>query len=447
MKKMVVAAAMCSGIMMSLNAAAQIKDKCGNDVITQYLIQNNPDLQYKFDKYVTESNQFVENYIQESANSANKGTGQTILPIVFHVVLTQAEIDQIGGTQGIYDRVVKQLDVINTDYNARNSDSSAIPTVFKPLFGKVGISFALAHRTPTGTGTIGVEIRVAASNFTGFSPLTGDMKHNSTGGLDPWDNTKYINVWVVNITGGSVLGFGYSPNYADNLGVPQETGVVIHYGTLGKKTATLEYYVSGADKGRTLTHELGHFFNLWHVWGNTAVGSGVCTDDDGVSDTPPQKDANQSCPSFPKTNCTNSNGGEMFMNYMDYPGDACVHMFSKGQVTRMQAQIATNGPSYQLTQHPELLLWPTDVSDLDRNNSVDVYPNPASDMVYVSLNASHSELKSINIVNYLGQLVISSKETSNNGIYTFNLSGLPKGMYAIQCNFAEGTVTRKVVLQ
>lgn len=444
-------AAICSVVMIGNTdvIAQQIKDKCGNDVMTQKMLDRDPAFKDKFDAYVKASIERADAYEQLTQKSAQKTTANVIIPVVFHIILTQAQIDQIGGTQGLYDRASKQLGVLNTDFNARNSDSAGIPAVFKPLFGNANISFAVAHRKPDGTGTTGLDIRVAPVGFGGFAPLDGASKHYSTGGLDSWDNSRYLNIWVVNLTGGTVLGFGYSPDYAANLGVPQETGVVITYGTFGKKTGSApEYYISGADKGRTLVHELGHFFNLWHVWGNTQVGSGNCTDDDGVGDTPQQKDANQSCPSFPKTNCANTNGGEMFMNYMDYPGDACVRMFSKAQVTRMQADIAPTGPSYQLTTHPELLQWPTGISGVEQMNAFEVYPNPTTGSFNISIGQSASELRSINVTNYLGQTVkIVDADNSNNKTYSVDITNMPKGVYTVQCRFDEGVVTRKVVLQ
>lgn len=449
MKKLFVVAAICSMVMIGNANAQQIKDKCGNDVMTQKMLAENPDFINTYNTYLKESVERADAYAVQKDKSAQKTTGTVIIPVVFHIILTQAEITQLGGTQALYDRAARQINVLNADFNAENSDSVAIPAVFKPLFGKANIYFALAHRKPDGTGTTGLEIKIAPTGFGGFAPLNGDSKHSNTGGLDQWDNNRFLNVWVVHITGGTVLGFGYSPSYASALGVPLETGVVIDYGTFGKKVSSFEYYINNADKGRTLTHEMGHFFNLWHIWGNSQVGSGNCSDDDGVGDTPQQNDANQSnCPAFPKTNCTNSNGGEMFMNYMDYSGDACQHMFSKGQVTRMQAEIASTGPSYQLTIHPELLQWPLGISDIEQQNAFDVFPNPSNGSFTLNIGQAASALRSVNVVNYLGQSVKAIEVTnSDDKIFSIDITAMPKGVYTVQCRFDEGIVTRKVVLQ
>jgi hypothetical protein len=110
-------------------------------------------------------------------------------------------------------------------------------------------------------------------------------------------------------------------------------GVVITttaFGTTG--TAASPFHL-----GRTLTHEIGHWLNLFHIWGDD---DGECTGSDQVDDTPNQGDANVQCPAFPQLSCKNGPNGSMFMNYMDYSDDACMFMFTAGQVTRMEATLA-----------------------------------------------------------------------------------------------------------
>lgn len=428
------------------------QERCANAVILDEMLAKNPSLQASYDKYVNESNQRAADYEKKQANTVAKTTASTYnVTLVFHVILTQAQIDAMGGTAGVNARINSQITVLNTDYNAQNSDSTAIPAVFKPLFGNVGISFGLAHtNSKDGSGTFGVEFKVAPAGFGGFPGHDGSTKNTLAGGLDPWDNTKYINIWVVDLSDPSLLGYGYSPSFAANMGVSNEAGVVIDYTALGKKNLSNQGqpWASSSDKGRTLVHELGHFFNLWHIWGNTQVGAGVCNDDDGVNDTPIQKDANQSCPANPPlANCTNTAGGEMFMNYMDYPGDDCVHMFSKGQVTRMQADFAVpTGPSYSLTQNAGLRGWPTGVSAIDMLNDISISPNPTKGNFNIVFTGTPSTLKSINVINMMGQVVKQLNATGNT-IYNVELTGMSKGIYTVQCLFEEGTMTRKIVVE
>ena len=151
----------------------------------------------------------------------------------------------------------------------------------------------------------------------------------NNGGKAPWDNTKYLNVWIGNLTSIGLLGFATPPGTAGN-----DDGTVISHDAWG----TMGTVVSPNHLGRTATHEIGHYLNLEHVWGL----NGGCNDDDMVTDTPNQDTESGGCPTFPLLdNCTTSGDGVMFMNYMDYSDDACLVMFTAGQKARMLA--ALNG--------------------------------------------------------------------------------------------------------
>jgi hypothetical protein len=136
-------------------------------------------------------------------------------------------------------------------------------------------------------------------------------------------------MWVCQLSS-NLLGYAQFPG-----GPAQTDGVVIlhsAFGTTGTAAAPF-------DRGRTATHEIGHWLNLFHIWGDDGTG---CNGTDEVDDTPNQADENTGCPGFPSPSCANDPNGDMFMNYMDYTDDACMFMFTAGQVTRMQA--ALDGP-------------------------------------------------------------------------------------------------------
>jgi hypothetical protein len=246
---------------------------------------------------------------------------------------------------------------------------------------------------------------------------------------------------------GEVLGYAYSPFTANNIYQNGNLmGVVLDYLAFGKKTSVTQYFQSGSERGRTMVHELGHYFTLKHIWGDTPVGSGSCSDDDGVGDTPQQKDANQSvCPTFPKANCVNSTGGEMFMDFMDYVPDICMRMFSQGQVSRMQSEFASGGGSATLQWNGLLMTWPTGVEAVSKLNSFDIVPNPSTGLFNISFIESGAP-KNIIITNAVGQIVKRIDNISGSSL-SVDLSGFNAGIYALQCNFEEGSVTRKVVLQ
>lgn len=430
---------------------------CGNELIEQQLA-NNPVTKEAYAKY-------WDNYIEENKQiskdndraNAKSTSDQVLIPVVFHIMLTDAEKAQLGGEAGIHNRIINQIQVLNEDFNAKNPDLSNVPTEFENAIGNAQISFGVAKRGPDGKARYGVEFLKKPDGFNGFDVYDAAAKRTSFGGLDPWDNTKYINVWVCKLNGnvsgaGSVLGYAYNPSYGQQFyGDPQLGGAVIHYLTLGRRTSiTQAFFSQNTDLGRTLTHELGHFFSVFHIWGNTAAAaaSANCNDDDGFADTPPQKDANLTCPTFPKTNCTNTVGGEMFMNFMDYSGDRCVHMFSKDQVSRMRQDVDYPGTSHSLTLQPEYCFWPTGVSAVEYNNKVTVAPNPSNGIVKISILDKYNYLNNIAVTNVMGQVVTLINVTNQQKItYDLDLTSMPKGIYVIQLNFDEGMISKKVTIQ
>jgi hypothetical protein len=152
------------------------------------------------------------------------------------------------------------------------------------------------------------------------------VKSAATGGSDPWPADRYLNLWVCRLEGG-LLGYAQFPG-----GPAQTDGVVITYTGFGVGgTAAAPF-----DLGRTATHEVGHWLNLRHIWGDDGTG---CSGDDFVEDTPNQGGPNTGRPAFPSVSCANGPNGDLFVNYMDYVDDAVMVMFTSGQVFRMQAAL------------------------------------------------------------------------------------------------------------
>jgi hypothetical protein len=161
-----------------------------------------------------------------------------------------------------------------------------------------------------------------------FSHHDNDVKSSTIGGSDPWDTSRYLNIWVCTL-GGGLLGYAQFPG-----GPPETDGVVIRNTAFGRRgTAAAPF-----NKGRTATHEVGHYLNLSHIWGENRIPT--CADTDFVSDTPNQFDKNYGKPTFPHISCNNAPKGDMFMNYMDYVDDDSMFMFTHGQVARMHATLA-----------------------------------------------------------------------------------------------------------
>jgi hypothetical protein len=244
------------------------------------------------------------------------------VPVVFHVVLSDPGSVSDADIQA-------QLDTLNHDYAGSNADSSKVPAYFKSLFGRSGIQFCLARRTPDGLPFSGID-RVTTVRSS-FSVNNEGVKHTAFGGVDGWDQDRYLNIWICSLSGG-ILGYSSFPDDDDK----SLHGVVVDYRTIPGG----QY--SSYNQGKTLTHEIGHFFNLYHIWGDD---DGACTGTDYVDDTPDQANSSSACAGGKRFDaCTASGNGIMYQNYMDYTADDCLVMFTNEQVLRMEATAATYYP-------------------------------------------------------------------------------------------------------
>ncbi|MFM8949463.1 MAG: M43 family zinc metalloprotease [Bacteroidota bacterium] len=296
---------------------AQKVNRCGVVEHEQWLQNQNPKRASQRERFDQVVNEYANRLISSKTTMPN-----ITIPVVVHLVY-KTNAQNISDAQ-----ILSQIDVLNQDFNRLNPDTANTPAPFKPIAGIANITFCLATVDPTGNPTTGIERRLTTVN----SFNTNDaVKAFSTGGLDAWDPSQYFNIWVCNL-GGGLLGYAEFPtNQLSNT-----YGVVIGYNYFGNIGTLSPPY----DLGRTATHEVGHCFNLFHIWGDDGTG---CTGSDQCADTPNQADENYTCPGFPSISCNNGPNGDMWMNYMDYSDDACMNMFSAGQVARMLA-VVNNGP-------------------------------------------------------------------------------------------------------
>jgi hypothetical protein len=455
-RSFLVVIAMCAAL---ANAKAQSRE-CGLDILKKHYGTVIPDLNSKIEQT---KQQIMSEAQAMSANSAMKGTAGTVtIPVVFHIILAQVQIDRLGGATGIAERIDSQMAVINRDFNKENPDANLIPAPFKPLHGSANIRFALARRTPNGDATNGYEIiTTTKGGFTESSSVGSGMGFTEAKFLDgkptAWNPDKYLNIWVVcplndNNTSSSILGLAVPPSFLQ-YGIPgftkNELGVVLNYGAFGKKTGSF-YHISGINGGRTLTHELGHFFEIWHIWGDDdgkCPGSGG--DDDGINDTPPQAGANYGCPAYPLLDaCTNTADGVMFMNFMDYVNDGCMQMFTHEQANVMYATTTAGNGSYTLTQNPDVLQLPvTSVNAINNDNSLELYPNPAVNAVNITISGD-SKYDFIQLSDGMGRVLNTIQVSGQSaGKYSIDLSGYTKGIYYVKCSGAGGTTVKKLLVQ
>ena len=307
-----------TGITYGQKNARIIPERCGTMQNLEIKLQANPQLRQKFEEERNHFNNAVREGIYRLSAVQNQQNGNRVtltVPVVFHIVL--------GNPAVVTDAQIQaQLDTLNKDYGGLNGDSVNIPSYFKPLFGKSGIQFCLARQTPAGEPTSGIE-RVTTTKAS-FLNTDDGVKHAASGGTDTWDPTSYYNVWICQLSGG-ILGYGTFPG----TGNDNEQGVVVDYRSLPGGSYPM---YSG---GKTLTHETGHYFDLYHIWGDD---SGACTGTDFVDDTPNQGNSSSVCPAGIKTdNCTATGDGIIYQDYMDYTYDNCLVMFTNQQVTRMES--------------------------------------------------------------------------------------------------------------
>ena len=254
----------------------------------------------------------IERQTEEAiANGTTAERAVITIPTVVHVVY-KTNAQNISEAQ-----IQSQMQVLNDDFRRMNSDANNVWS----QAADTEIEFCLASVDPNGNPTNGI-----TRTYTNTTSFSGDaVKYDNQGGKSAWPRGSYLNMWVCNL-GGGILGYAQFPN----SGSAATDGVVIGYnyfGTTGAATAPF-------DGGRTTTHEVGHWLNLYHIWGD-----GGCNVDDNVSDTPSSDAANYGC----ATGHVSCNSTDMVQNYMDYSDDACMNLFTAGQRTRMRAVLTGNG--------------------------------------------------------------------------------------------------------
>jgi len=257
----------------------------------------------------------IEAYTNKALLTGKLVNGKIEIPVVVNV-LYRTTAENISAAQ-----IQSQIDVLNKDFNALNSDYNSVPALFAGVKANVGITFVLDQ--------------IIRKSTTKTSWGTNDaMKKTAQGGLAPTSPTTKLNLWSCTI-GGGILGYAQFPG-----GASSTDGVVIDPKYFGLSGAANAPY----NLGRTGTHEVGHWLNLRHIWGDATCGS------DLVADTPTHNAANYGVPAYPHYSTCSGTPVEMTMNYMDYTDDAGMYMFSNGQKNRIAAIFTSGGARNSFAQ-------------------------------------------------------------------------------------------------
>jgi hypothetical protein len=387
--------------------ALQAQKGCTSTIYRQERLSQ--DIQLK------ERYQQIEQHAEQLISSRGQGMEEIIrIPVVIHILYHSAS-EKMTDAQ-----VMSQIAALNTCFRRTNADTINTPSYFKPFAADTRIEFQLATSDPKRRSTTGI-IR----KYTPITQWQADdkMKYASEMGDDGWDPNSYLNIWVCSLD--RVAGYASVPG--DD---PKKDGIVIGFGAFGT-IATM----NGFEMGKTAVHEVGHWLNLKHVWGDDYCG------DDGVADTPKQAGYNVECPGTVTVTCGNGPYGDMYMNYMDLTNDRCMNLFTLGQKARMRSLFSAGGARYAMLFSKGLsmpLIQEIPLPEADPSwLHPQLFPNPATRTMTLDLSYDSRWVgKTIYLRSFSGQTVSTVIITSK--IQQLDISKLAPGVYFLAAKKDDG---------
>jgi hypothetical protein len=415
-------------------------------------------------------NKKVEEY------KANKAAGKTQaiaynIPVIVHV---------IHGGQGVGSfpnlsqaQINSQITILNQDFSGTGLNVSQLAATGFSSTGaaQTGLAFCAATKNPTGTtltepGIDRVNYNTQGwANPTSFNSVNTFQNYINTV-VKPatiWDPARYLNIWVTDedVNNVGLLGYATFPagsglsGLGGSLGSASDDGVwcwAAAYGNTGSLAPPF-------DKGRTATHEIGHWLGLRHIGGDgNGNVNGDCAASDFCNDTPPQKGGfgsgqfgqNYGGPTYPlhMGDCAAATNGDMFMNFMDYTDDAFMYMFTPDQSARFQTCMQNGTFRTQLSTSASTMCVMTGADNNHMSdNTVTLYPNPTNGKVNIKASFSSSNSIDIQVYNALGQLIKSSKhEGVRNDVMTIDITNCPEGVYFVTLDSGSNKVVKRLVL-
>jgi hypothetical protein len=400
---------------------------------TQHAIQYQESLTPNYKTTVDKAFETAKNWTAVNGRQKSDYT----IPVVVHIVYNTPE-------QNLHDSIIlNQIDILNKDFNRLSDNANTLRSVFEPVVGPAGIYFELATVDPNGNTTTGI-IRTQTENptFGSFNAFFGDMsdlekvKSTPDGGSSPWNQGEYLNIWVCNMSVDfmgeeitALLGYATPPDGMDNW--PEGSvdglndGVVIQYQCFGSNNPNELPNPDGEGGtievlGRTVTHEVGHYLGLRHIWGD-----GDCNEEDGVDDTPNATSQSDFDCDISKNTCVDNiaalggDAPDMIENFMDYSAESCMSAFTLGQIEVMVGVLEVFRPS---------LGDGNPLSTQEHKLISSVYPNPFSDKL--TLKIESVEVDEIRIIGLDGKEVLHTSINQTNSIIETTI--FQNGMYILQ---------------
>ncbi|WP_428225219.1 T9SS type A sorting domain-containing protein [Flavobacterium sp.] len=417
------------GVLLLFNMGAFAQEERHNGVIRCHSTVYEQHLKEKNQGRSTtaEFENWIANKIESVKNKVGKEAKATVIkiPVVVHVIHNG---DVYGTGENIKDeQVMSQIQVMNEDYrrmlNTPGYNTNAVGA-------DVEVEFCLAKTDPKGKLTNGIDrVNLGIDAFQ-EADVENNLKPNTI-----WNPEEYLNMWTCRFTGDldGVLGYAQFPSDSGlggldaDGGLATTDGVIAAYDTFGSSTIFPGgTYNAPYDKGRTMTHEVGHWLGLRHIWGD---GTSCTTNTDYCNDTPVAKAENYNCPTG-KDSCASKPGKDMIENYMDYTDDTCMNVFTNDQKTRIRTVLSVSPRRKNLGSSTKCSV-PLASEEFGYLNSISIYPNPTATELYISMPENFELPDKISITNAMGQIMVV-KETVSNSDLKISVDNFQNGIYFLK---------------
>ena len=432
----------CANVCQQL-IAQHHRDRCITSWEHQGSIQHNLSVKNlaRFETWMAQKrNEQTAHRVQESIYE---------IPVVVHIVHSGDAVGQ--GNNISREQVIAQIITLNQDFRRTNPDAANTPEMFAGVAADARIQFKLASLDPDG-------VKLEEPGIHRYEETARDTwSHKEIQEiLKPttiWDPDKYLNIWVVPLSNSRSLGYAQFPEQSGLPGVvplptdkPETDGVYINTLMFGSNYTSIGSGFRLAfnyDRGRTLTHEVGHWLGLRHIWGD-----GGCGQDDFCEDTPTtgrNHDGLGDC-TFPGPNtCTDDPRPDMFQNYMDYTNDICMNLFTQDQKARMRVVLQNSPRRKEVLANAQLVLKIPQAQSLA--NSVKLFPNPVKDNFQVKMqNDIEGEVRIV-VHNLMG-ITLQTQVARKNGnefSYQVPVQNLPSGVYIVHIQMKQGSMSRHMI--